>query len=184
MEFNSASVRLLLCCCLCLTAVPAFANDYCTGKGYIAFDAPEGSPVATPAPDPRSPHVLRVFRLNSERGIYKAGDWPMRSSGASTMWCNGDHVVVVGPLPGKTVREEIDIAESQNSNGARAVANDYGPFLSQEGDLGYPKTNPELIDLDSSDTQHKYQLATSSSSKGWERTVKVELLQINLTQKV
>lgn len=184
MEFNSASVRLLLCCCLCLSAVLAFANNYCTGKAYIAFDAPEGHSVATPALDPRSRRVLRVFRFNGERGIYKAGEWPMRGSGASAMWCNGDHIVVVGLLPGKTVREEIDIAESQNNDGARAVANDDGSFLSQEGDLGYPKTNPELIDLDSSDTQHKYQLATSSSSKGWERTVKVELLQIDLAQKV
>lgn len=181
MEFNSASVRLLMSCCLCLSAVPAFANNYCTGKGYIAFDAPEGHPVATPALDPRSRHVLRVFRFNGDRGIYKAGEWPMRSSGASAMWCNGDHVVVSGPAGHGTLRDEIDIAESQNSSEKHAGDNGAGVFLAEEGELGYSKP---VIDLDSYDAGHKYQLVTSSSSKGWERTVKVELLQIDLTQKV
>lgn len=183
MEFNCASVRLLLCCCLYLGAVPVFANDYCTGKGYIAFDAPEGRPVATPALDSRSRRVLRVFRFNGERGIYKAGDWPMRGSGASSMWCNGDHVVVVaGFWPGKLIRDEIDIAESQSSSGEHAEDNDAGAFLSHQGDMASPEK--PVIDLDSSDAKHKYQLVASSSSKGWERTVKVELLQIDLAQKV
>ena len=81
-----------------------------------------------------------------------------------------------------TVRDEIDIAESQNNDGTRAEDNGAGRFLSQEVDLGY--SGPPVIDLDSSDAEHKYQLVTSSSLKGAERTTRVELLQIELNQKV
>ena len=180
MKFKSASVRLLLYFYLGLSAVPAFANDYCTGKGYIAFEASAGHSIAAPAL-PGSHQVLRVFRFNGERGIYKAGEWPMRSSRAAAMWCDGDHVVVSGPVGQRTVRDDFDIAESQNDSGKHAENNGARAFLTQEGDLGYSKP---VIDLDSYDAKHKYQLVTSSSSKGWERTVKVELWQIDLTQKV
>jgi hypothetical protein len=183
MKSSAANLLLLFCSFLPLSAVPAFANDYCTGRGYIALDAIQGRAVATFDPD--SPHVLRVFRFGGERGIYKAGDWPIRTRGASAMWCNGDHVVVSGVWAGeRTVKDEIDISEPQESGGKRTEDSGTRPFLTQEGDLAYPKVWPESTDLDSSDTHHKYQLVTSSSSKGWERTVKVELLQIDLTKKV
>ncbi len=109
----------------------------------------------------------------------------MRNSGISSMWCNGDHVVVSGGDVGRTggtVRDEIDIGRSQNNGGTRAEDNSAGSFLSQEGDLGYSR--PPFIDLDSSDAEHKYQLVTSSSLNGVERTTRVELLQIDLNQKV
>jgi hypothetical protein len=179
MKFNSARVRLMLYFFLSLSAVPAFANNYCTGKGYIAFEASAG-PVATPPLD-RSRHVLRVFRFNGKRGIYKGGEWPIRSSRAAAMWCDGDHVILSGPVGQKTVREDFDIAESENESGKHAEDNGAGAFLTQEGDLGYSKP---VIPLESYDIKHKYQLVTSSSSKGWETTVKVELRQIDLSQKV
>ena len=110
----------------------------------------------------------------------------MRNSGISSMWCNGNHVVVSGPVGVLVerggVRDEIDIAESQNNGATRAKDDDAGPFLSQEGDLGYSR--PPIIDLDSTDAEHKYQLVTSSSLKGVVRTTRVELLQIDLHQKV
>jgi hypothetical protein len=184
MKSSAASALLLWCCFLSLSAAPAFANNYCTGRGYIAFDALEGRPVVTPGLQSR--HVLRVFRFGGVRGIYKAGDWPMRNSGISSMWCNGDHVVVSGPvglIVGQgMVRDEIDIAESQNDSGAHIEDNGSGPFLTQEGDLGY--SSQRAIDLDSSDAEHKYELVTSSTLKGVARTTKVELLQIDLNQKV
>jgi hypothetical protein len=92
-------VAFLLCLC---TVAPAFADSdsfYCTGKGYIAFDL--RSFLHT---DLEAPHVLRLFRFESERGIYKAAEWPMEDFQIHTMRCARDRIVVAGSEDARYVR--------------------------------------------------------------------------------
>jgi hypothetical protein len=73
---------------------PAHADSdgsYCTGKGYIAFDLRSFM-----TPTLKIPHVLRVFRFESERGIYKAGEAPMADFQVHSMTCTSDRVEVSG----------------------------------------------------------------------------------------
>jgi len=67
--------QIALAVLFCFFSVgPALADSdsfYCTGKGYIAFDLRSFI-----HPDLKTPHLLRLFRFDSERGIYKAAEWP------------------------------------------------------------------------------------------------------------
>ena len=71
------SHQIALAVLLCIFFIaPAYADSdsfYCTGKGYIAFDVRSFL-----HPDLKAPHLLRLYRFGSERGIYKAAEWPMK----------------------------------------------------------------------------------------------------------
>jgi len=59
-------IALVLLLCL-FGAAPAFADSdsfYCTGRGFIVFDLRSFI-----HPSLNSPHVLRLFRFEAQRGI-------------------------------------------------------------------------------------------------------------------
>jgi hypothetical protein len=174
---HMVGTNLLLACWLLVSAGAAHAGDdgnYCTGKGYIAFDLRTVGP-----PDH---HVLRVFRFEPGRGIYKVGDWPIGDFGVRAMWCNGDRVVLSG-VAFESQREEIDITgdKKRELDLNKPRPEDAG-FLPEEGNLGI--SPPKVVVLQSPDTEHKYQLRFSHSSKGFEDTSKAELLQIDSHQRI
>jgi hypothetical protein len=157
------------------SVAPALADSdsfYCTGKGYVAFDLrsfiTEGL---------NSTHVLRVFRFDAEHGIYKAYEWPMKDFQVHAMSCTRDHIVVAGS---EDARYAFDIAglkkRETKADGDDDVA------LSEKGQLGW--SVPGVKTLESSDSEHKYQLVFSNSTKGSEVTGRAELLQIDPCQKV
>jgi hypothetical protein len=168
-----SSQQLALAVLLCLFSVASASADsdsfYCTGKGYIAFDLRSFI-----HPDLKAPHVLRLFRFDSERGIYKAAEWPMKDFQIHAMWCTQDRIVVTGS---EDARYVFDIANERRET----KADDEAPS-SLEGQLGW--SVPGVKTLESDDLEHKYQLIVSVSTKGTEVTWKAELLQVDSRQKV
>ena len=171
-----SSHRVILSILLSIFCVaPVFADSdsfYCTGKGYIAFDLRSFI-----HPDLKSPHVLRLFRFGSERGIYKAADWPMKDFEIHGMWCMSDRVVVTGS---EDARYTFDIPGHENRDSS--VGDDNDVTLSEEGQLGWSVAGVKT--LESSDEAHKYQLVLSNSTKDSEVKCTAELLQIDSHQKV
>ncbi len=150
----------------------AFADSdsfYCAGKGYIAFDLRSFIHA-----DLGSPHVLRLFRFDSKRGIYKEAEWPMKDFQIHAMWCTRYRIVVTGS---EDARYIFDVA---HENGEATADSDLASPL--EGQLGWSTTGVKALESD--DPEHTYQLVTSVSTKGTERTRRAELLQMDSHQKV
>lgn len=171
-----SNCRIALALLICVfSAAPAFSDSdsfYCTGKGYIAFDLR-----SVIHPDLKSPHVLRLFRFNAERGIYKAAEWPMKDFQIWGMWCTATRIVVGGS---ENARYTFDIADKKDSD---SKSNDEADAASsEEGQLGWSVAGVKT--LESFDSQHKYQLLLSNSTKDSEVTWKAELLQVDSRQKV
>ena len=125
-----SSHQVALAVLLCVRGVaPAFADSdsfYCTGKGYIAFDLRSFI-----HPDLKAPHVLRFFRFNAERGIYKASEWPMKDFQIHGMWCSDSRIVVAGS---ENARYVFDIADHESRSSS---ASDDDGASSGEGQLGW-----------------------------------------------
>ncbi len=165
--------RIALVLLLCLFgAVPTFADSdsfYCAGRGYIAFDLRSFI-----HPGLNSPHVLRLFRFEAQRGIYKAAEWPMKDFQVHAMWCTWDRIVVTGS---ENARYVFDV--TQETGGSKADDDVTSPL---EGQLGWSVAGVKT--LESHDLEHKYQLVLSVSTKGTEVTRRAELLQLDSQQKV
>jgi hypothetical protein len=141
------------------------------GKDYIAFDLRSFL-----HPELAVPHVLRLYRFGSERGIYKAAEWPMRDFQIHGMRCTRDRIVVVGSENANAV---FDIADHGNST---PHADNDNAASSLEGQLGWSVDG--VKDLESTDPEHKYRLLLSHHRKGSEFTYTAELVQIDSDQKV
>jgi hypothetical protein len=169
---NRIALALLICV---LGVAPAFADSdssYCTGKGYIAFDLRSFI-----HPDLNAPHVLRLFKFDSERGIYKAAEWPMKDFQVHAMWCTRNRIVVAGS---EDARYVFDIVGGDNRDLNASGDNDVAS--SDEGQLGWSVAGVKT--LESSDREHKYQLVLSNSTKGSVVTWRAELIQVDSHQKV
>jgi hypothetical protein len=170
---SSQQVALGLLLCL-FSAAPALADSdssYCVGKDYIAFDLRSFL-----HPELTVPHVLRLYRFGSERGIYKAAEWPMADFQIHGMRCTRDRIVVVGSENAKYV---FDIADHGNST---PNADNEDAASSLEGQLGWSVEG--VKNLESTDPEHKYRLVLSHHTNGSEVTWTADLLQIDSHQKV
>lgn len=164
-------VALLLLLCL-VGAAPTFADSdsfYCTGRGYIVFDLRSFI-----HPDLKAPHVLRLFRFDSERGIYKAAEWSMKDFQIHAMSCTREQIVVSGS---ENARYVFDVPHE--GRGSKAE-NDVTSSL--EGQLGWSVAGVKALESD--DLEHTYQLVLSTSTKGAEVTCRANLLQLDSHQKV
>jgi hypothetical protein len=172
-----------------LLARPAYADRdgcYCTSKGYIAFELRSFR-----TPGLHAPHILKVFRFESGRGIYEAGEAPMEDFQVHEMICDSDHVEIAGFGKGYV---KYVIAIDGESNKPRItqhiqVANrhfDPSKEGTAPGELGLSK--PGVIPLESSDAEHKYQLVLTLSRRqvkeGVETIRKAELRQVDLRETV
>ena len=169
MKLNQ-QVALTLLLCL-FGAAPALADSdsfYCVGKDYIAFDLRSFL-----HPDLAVPHVLRLYRFGSERGINKVAEWPMRDFQIHGMRCTRDRIVVVGS---ENARYVFDIPEHGIPAGNDDAAS------SVEGQLGWSVEG--VKDLESADPEHTYRLVLSHHKEGSEFTWTAELLQVDSHQKV
>jgi hypothetical protein len=167
--------RIFLGLLFCLSIVaPALADSdsfYCVGRGYIAFDLRSFL-----HPGLAAPHVLRLFRFGSERGIYKAAEWSMTDFQIHGMRCTRDRIVVLGSENANYV---FDIADHRNS-APNAGSDDAASSL--EGQLGWSVEG--VKSLESTDPEHKYRLVLSHHTSGSEVTWTADLLQIDSHQKV
>jgi hypothetical protein len=170
---------------------PSYADNdgcYCTSRGYIAFEVRSfyNRKLAPP-----TTHVLKIFKFESGRGIFEAGEVSMEDFQVHEMTCNKERVEILGFGKGY-VKYIIDItAESKNLHIREHVQDanrrfdpaKEGPAPEQLGLSG-----PAVIPLDSSDPQHKYHLVRSFSSKQVKDRIetirKAELLQIGSGEKV
>jgi len=153
---------------LCSVA-PALADSdgfYCTGRGYIAFDLRSFI-----HPDLKEPHLLRLYRFDSERGIFKAAEWAMKDFQIHTMRCTRDRIEVAGSGDARYVFDTP--AEKGKKDDADS---------SLEGQLGW--STPRVKTLESDDSEHTYKLTVSVLTKGSETTWKAEQLQMDSQQKV
>ncbi len=189
---RGASLAMLLAFSLLLLVSPAYADSdgcYCTSRGYIAFEI---RPFHTPGL--HAAHTLKVVRFESGRGIYEAGEAPMKDFQVHKMTCAADRVELVGfdkvwltyvidiRQPGK-----LRIIEHVEEPAQQHPLSTVGPA---PGSLGL--SQPGVIALGSADPEHKYQLVLSRSEKsvkdGLETTRKAEILQIdsrgNVSQRV
>ena len=145
-------IALAVLICL-LSAAPAFADSdsfYCTGKGYIAFDLRSFL-----HPDLKAPHVLRLFKFDSERGIYKAAEWPMKDFQIHVMRCTPGRIMVAGT---EDARYVFDIPGHEDRDASVIDDND---VTEPEGQLGWSSAGVETRS-ESSDPQHQYQLVIST----------------------
>lgn len=171
-----------------LLATPAYADSdgcYCISRGYIAFELRSFR-----TPGLSAPHILRVFRFESGRGIYEAGEAPMEDFQVHEMTCKSDRVEISGFGKGY-VKYVIATAGESNSLRINEHVQDVNRLhdpsreTAAPGQLGLSR--PSVIPLESSDAEHKYQLVLSFSTKkvkeGVESIRKAELQQIDSREK-
>ncbi len=185
----AARLTVLLSFSLLLLATPSYADSdgcYCKSKGYIAFELRSFH-----TPGLQAPHILKVFRFESSRGIYEAGEAPMEDFQVDEMICNSDRVEISG-FGKEYMRYVIAIAGESNKPRITQHVQDanrqHDPSKQRPapGQLGLSR--PAVIPLESSDAEHKYQLVLSFSTNqvkgGVENIRKAELLQIDLGESV
>jgi len=172
-----------------LLATTAYGDSdgcYCTSKGYIAFELRSFRTQGL-----HTPHLLKVFRFESGRGIYEAGEAPMEDFQVHEMTCNSDRVEIMGFDKGY-IRYVIAITGESNKPRITQHIQDANRHFdpskegSAPGQLGLSRPGP--IPLASSDSEHKYQLVLSFSNHkvtdGVESIRKAELLQIDSRENV
>jgi hypothetical protein len=87
-------VTMLVSFSTLLLATATYADSdgcYCKSKGYIAFELRSFRMRGLNAP-----HILRVFRFESGRGIYESGEVPMEDFQVHEMICNSDRIEIAG----------------------------------------------------------------------------------------
>jgi hypothetical protein len=186
MKQHVALVFMLLVVFLVLESPSRADTDayFCTFKGYLAFEAREGTAPGVVG------HVLRVVRLDPQRGIYLAGEVTLPA--LFTVYhliCNGDSIEVSG-WNNVFTKYTIEFAKSSDVRvlgpteypGQRwSDAAKDGPAPIGLGIFG-PRVAP--LPLESLDLEHEYQLLRNLSGRqtkqGWEFHTKSEVVQRDL----
>jgi hypothetical protein len=158
--------------------------SFCAFKGYLAFEAREGTTSGVVG------HVLRVVRLDPQRGIYLAGEVTLPE--LFTVYhliCNEDNIQL-GGWNNVVTKYVIEIAKSREVRvlGPSEYPGQKWSDAAKDGpapaDLGIfgPKVAPLL--LESLDPEHEYQLLRNVSGRqtkgGWEFRTKSEVVQRDL----
>jgi len=189
------AVTLLVVLVVFASTSRANAHAYfCTFKGYLAYEATEGTTPRVVG------HVLRVVRLEPQRGIYLAGEVTLPEwFSVYHLTCNEDRIELLGtyaspPWWSRVVTKYI--ADISKSSDVRIIGPIEYPGLSWSdaakdgpvpGDLGiFGRVAP--LPLESSDPGHEYQLLRNISGRqtkqGWESHTKSEVVQRDLKGKV
>jgi hypothetical protein len=155
---------------------------FCTSKGYVAYELREG---ITPS---IVGHVLRVVRVEPDRGIYVAGEVTLLDFEVYHLTCAQDHIEISGWRKVFT-KYIVDIEPSREMKVVgpteypdlqwSAAAKD-GP-KPQSLSLFGPKVEP--LPVQSLDAEHNYQLLRNLSGQqvkeGWQRHSRSELVQLD-----
>ena len=165
---------------------------FCTFKGYLAYEASEGTKPRVVG------HVLRVVRLERQRGIYLASEVTLPDSfRVYHLICNEDRIEASGwSSSGWSSVVTKYVADISKSSDVRIIGPIEYPGLSWSdaakdgpvpGDLGiFGKVAP--LPLESSDPEHEYQLVRNvcgrQTKQGWELHTKSEVVQRDLKGKV
>ena len=154
---------------------------FCTSKGYVAYELREGITAGVLG------HVLRVVRVEPNRGIYFSGEVTFLDFEVYHMICTQDHIEISGWRKVFT-KYVIDIGPSREMKvigpteypdlNWKDAARD-GPEPPSLGLFG-PKADP--LSIESLDPEHDYQLlrnmSEEKSKEGWDEWhIKSELVQ-------
>ena len=153
---------------LALLPVRSYADDrdgnYCISKGYIAFDLARFM-----TPGLSAPHLLRVVRFEPGRGIYQGGDVAMQEFDVASMNCTSGQIRLSGQSRDLKSHESYVIDVSDDQEAPRVLQHSSEPVprgfipkvdVAPAGVFSIPVH--KLTSLESNDTEHQYQLVSSS----------------------
>jgi hypothetical protein len=167
-------------------------GSYCIGTNYIAFDL--GSFMT---PNLAFSHLLRLVRIDPQKGIYRSADIPMEDFDVLSMKCGGDQIEVSGQSHNLKWYERYTIEIADPKKSPNVIEHTKGPFqdfakeahVPTDGYLGIPWPRTRI--LPSTDAEHNYELKLSGyavSGYGATTYTKAELVQSdnhgNITQSV
>jgi hypothetical protein len=162
-------------------------GNFCTSKGYLAYELREG---VTPGV---IGHVLKVVRFDAQSGIHSAGEVALPDFQVHAMSCSTDRIEISGPenviaicLTDAPSPQKTSIVKCTGDFEQRFGHYRKGP---EPPNLGQ-SARPGSISLESTDTDHKYELRLSLSSRkvegkaggsegGWEVHHKTELIRMD-----
>src|SRR5271169_406699 len=158
----------LLLLTLALLSVRSYADDrdgnYCISKGYIAFDLARFM-----TPGLSEPHLLRVVRFEPGRGIYQSGDVAMQEFDVVSMRCTSERVELSGQSRDLKSNESysIDVSDHQKAphvlqHSSEPVPRSFIPKVNVAPAGVFSIPVHKLTSLESDDTEHQYQLVSSS----------------------
>jgi len=136
-------------------------GSFCQYRGYLAYELRSG---ITPGV---AGHVLKIVRFEPKRGIYNAGEVTLQDFQVHRMTCGQDRVEISGW--GKIFKKYIiDIAGQEKPKVVDYTESPTRRFDASKDGPEAPKfayAQPGVLELESLDPDHKYNLLLSASDK-------------------